>query len=255
MERCPLCNTKVNTGDTSGFLANKIVFLSPDIVEQINHKLPPDMRSEKICSYCINYNSFIGNGICDRVQRRINSLKSGNPVVTNTGKEEIELKILNESKKFVKCFTIEVKEFTPVESIDSVVMFDSGARSTSADNFNAGIWNVINDSLTLKLGNTKNVEDAIEAAKNDLKYKTALLGCNTIVGLRSTYSDLASNGKILLHLSGTAGYIGEMELNPELKKLMADLEKDETDIDPKDLQLKHLEDLMLDLKNERFFSN
>lgn len=36
---------------------------------------------------------------------------------------------------------------------------------------------------------------------------------------------------------------------------MADLEKDETDIDPKDLQLKHLEDLMLDLKNERFFSN
>ena len=254
MENCPVCGSSVNTGDTSGLWTNKNVYLKEEVVESINNKLPFDLKSEKFCGVCIDYERWAQNGLVAKVNERLYKLKNNEKINRVSRKDDIYLELFNAAKEAVKCFTISIDNFYPVDSVDGVIMFDSGARSTSADNFNAGIWNVINDSIALQLGDTKKVEDAIDAAKSNIKLKALLKNCDTITGLNITYSDLAANGKILLHFSGTAGYVEKVNFSEEIKVLLGELNTvDDPDLE-KEKILDNLNELALDLKMHKFHS-
>ena len=75
------------------------------------------------------------------------------------------------------------------------------------ETLNAGAWNVVHDNLALQLGNSEKAEKALESAIAELQLKCISINCDTVASITPTYSDLAANGKILLHLGGTAGYV------------------------------------------------
>ena len=75
------------------------------------------------------------------------------------------------------------------------------------ETLNAGAWNVVHDNLALQLGNSEKAEKALESAIDELQLKCISINCDTVASITPTYSDLAANGKILLHLGGTAGYV------------------------------------------------
>lgn len=231
MELCPNCNRKVNTDGKSGLFGTKNAYLSNDIINEINDYLPEGLRGEKLCTECINPSDYTEGRLLTRIidwEKENDRLQSELKKRQNELESNIALKAIN----VVRFFSIIPKDFEPIEMVEGIVMFDSGARSTSADNLNAGIWNVINDTIALQLGNTQNVTDAITAAKMEIAYKAIKSGCDIVADLRPTYSDLAANGKILLHLSGTYGTIGKYTEQEEIQKLNSELAslKDEISI-------------------------
>lgn len=250
MELCPNCNQKVNTDGKSGLFGAKNIYLSNAVVNEVNDYLPEGLRVEKLCVECVNPSAYTKG----RLLRTIIDWEKENDILQSELKKrqsELESNITLKAINVVRFFSIIPKDFEPIEMVEGIVIFDSGARSTSADNLNAGIWNVINDSIALQLGNTHNVTDAIKAAKMEISYKAIKRGCNIVADLKPVYSDLAANGKILLHLSGTYGTIGKYIEQEEIQKLKFELEviKENISVQTKQrIKVKELEPLIMNRK-------
>ena len=254
MERCPNCSRKVNTDGKSGLFGTKNAYLSNDIINEINDYLPEGLRGEKLCTECINPSDYKEG----RLLTRIIDWEGENDTLQSELKKrqkELESNIALRAINVVRFFSIIPKEFEPIEMVEGIVMFDSGARSTSADNLNAGIWNVINDSLALQLGNTHNVIDAIKAAKMEIAYKAIKSGCDIVADLKPVYSDLAANGKILLHLSGTYGTIGRYIEQEEIQKLKSELEVIKEKISVKSNEHRKVKELKPLITNRKYLQS
>ena len=248
MNNCPNCGSAINSEGKSGLFRTKNKFISEENLRIINEALKHSMHFEKICEKCIDATEFITGGVYARVSSEVKRLTEDTTSNLNNQREELQNELRKESTNVVKCFSITPENFTPHSLIESVIMFDSGARSTSADNLNAGIWNVVNDSIALQLGNTNNVTEAINAVKKEIQYKCIILNCDIVADLKPVYSDLAANGKILLHMSGTAGFIGAVNISDKTTDIINNLDSNRIQTEANQLLIQDLQAL-----KERFF--
>lgn len=252
MERCPYCDKKVNTEDKSGFFgATKNKYLPKDKIQEINSLLPDDLKSEQLCNECTNPYDIRDGGLLKRI-RYWKSLLKGRIETIQKEKQEAFKRLSKEGEKFFRYYSITPKDFEPKQLVEAVIMFDSGTRSTSSDNFNAGVWNVINDSIALQLGNTNNVTEAIEVVKAEILIKAALMDCDVIADLKPTYSDLAANGKILLHMSGTAGRQGKLLFTSEAREIIQFINKLDEKIEALKNDNSNLDLLVPKLNNSKY---
>lgn len=253
MDRCPNCDQKVRVEGSSGVFGTKNFFLSDELVKEINSFLPEGLIRDKICNECVSP-AYVYGGI----QSRIDGIKE----VTGKKIEELQkernklyLEQKNELTDFIRLFSIVPENFHPISIAESIVIFDSGARSTSSDNFEAGIWNVINDSIALTLGNTNSVKEALAAAKVELQIKAFNASCNTVAALKPVYSDLAANGKILLHLTGTIGVLGEFKPTEQLKSLQSRFEKLDKDLEKIEQEKTLMAQVVENIKKVKYYTN
>lgn len=253
MDRCPNCDQKVRVEGSSGVFGTKNFFLSEDIVKEIKSFLPEGLIGDKICNECVSP-AYVYGG----VQSRIDGIKGETEKKIKELEEErnkLFLEQRNELTDFVSLFSIVPEGFQPISIVESIVMFDSGARSTSSDNFNAGIWNVINDTIALNLGNTDNVKEALSAAKVEIQIKAFGLGCNAVADLKPVYSDLAANGKILLHLTGTAGILKEFKPTENLKTIQSRFENLSKNLEEIEKERSLMTQVVENIKKVKYYTN
>lgn len=252
MDRCPNCDNKVRKEGSSGVLGTKNFFLSTDLVKEIKSYLPEGLIEDNICNQCVNPN-FVYKGVESRIQGRIKKNEE-HRLSLNQEVNDLYVKLKNGLQDFISLYSVVPKDFKPISIVESIIMFDSGARSTSSDNLNAGIWNVINDSIALSLGNTDNVKQALSAAKTELQFKSFQLDCNAVSDIKPVYSDLAANGKILLHLTGTAGVMNEFKLTPEQKSLQDKIQSLEFSLENIKKEEGLMKDLLKRINNFEFYT-
>ena len=252
MDRCPNCDQKVRVEGSSGVFGTKNFFLSDELVKEINSFLPKELIRDKICNECVSP-AYVYGGI----QSRIDGIKE----VTGKKIEEFQkernklyFEQKNELTDFIRLFSIVPENFHPISIAESIVIFDSGARSTSSDNFEAGIWNVINDSIALNLGNTENVKEALASAKTEIMIKAFGASCNAVADLKPVYSDLAANGKILLHLTGTIGILNEFKPTNELRTIQEAIENLNNDLEQMEREKNLMAQLVENIKKVKYFT-
>lgn len=255
MSNCPNCGTKVNSEGKSGLFKTKNKFISEDYLKSINLALQDTLQFECICEKCIDSSSSIMGGVYLKLQHKIKELKQDRTAEISKDKQELENQLREESIKIVKCYSITPTDFKPNSLVESVIMFDSGARSTSSDNLNAGVWNVVNDSIALKLGNTESVLEAINAVKSDIQYKCLILGCDTVADLKPVYSDLAANGKILLHMSGTSGLEGVANISDKAYEIINSLKTNHIQTKANEKLIQDLQRLIKRFDNQEFLAS
>lgn len=255
MNNCPNCGSKVNSDGKSGLFKTKNKFVSEENLQSINLALQDTFQFKYICEKCIDASELITGGVYLRLQHKIKELQRDKTAELSKLKQELENQLRKESIDTVKCYSLTPSDFKPNSMIESVIMFDSGARSTSSDNLNAGVWNVVNDSIALQLGNTNSVLEAINAVKSDIQYKCLLLGCDIVADLKPVYSDLAANGKILLHMSGTAGIIGVANISDKANEIFNNLDSNSKQTEENQELIGDLQTLIKRFDNQEFLTS
>ena len=205
MMNCPICDSKVVTDEKSSLFGTKNRFISEEQIVKVNSVLPEELKSEKICQNCLKP-EFTNGTLAKRMVDHRDKLWSRNKELEKL-KSELLLALRRSAMQTVKTLSTVPERFSSKQYIYSIIMYDSGARSTSADNLNAGAWNIVHDNIALQLGNSEKAEKALESAIAELQLKCISINCDTVAAITPAYSDLAANGKILLHLGGTAGYV------------------------------------------------
>ena len=247
MENCPVCNAKIKSGKNQGFLGGYSNYLlSDNITQKMNNRLPEVLKFKEACYECLKSNPPGKSTVAESMVNLRNKLKEENVSCKNEA-EELTKEVNVAALKNVKYYSNTPANFTAVHYIDAVVMFDSGSRSTSSDNLE-GAWNVIHDEIAIKLGSVKNVEKALELAKAQLQSKCFSLECDKIANVQPTYSDLAANGKILIHLSGTAGYINKADINEESLSRIKKIKELNERIQDNKSEITNLQNLYADMR-------
>lgn len=247
MENCPVCNAKIKSGRNQGFLGGSSnSLLSDSIKQKMNNRLPEELKFEEACYDCLKTNPAKQGTIADSMVILRDKMKKENVSYADEAKE-LTKEVNVEALKNVKYFSNTPTNFTAVHYIDAVVMFDSGSRSTASDNLE-GAWNVIHDEIAIKLGSVENVETALEMAKAQLQSKCFSLECDKIANVQPTYSDLAANGKILVHLSGTAGYVDKANIHKESLSRIKKIKELNNSIRDNKSEITNLQNLYSDMR-------
>jgi hypothetical protein len=252
MTNCPICDSKVVTDDKTGLFGTKNRFISEEQLKRINDILPKELQSEQICQNCLKPEFTTGTLAKKMVDLR-DKLFERNKDIEKIKSEKL-MSLRRSAMKTVKILSTIPSQFVSKQYIYSIIMFDSGTRSTSADNLEAGAWNIIHDNLTLKLGNSEKVEKALQSALAELQLKCISLNCDTVTAITPTYSDLAANGKILLHLSGTAGFIEKSNIKDSDGEIIRTLEEIENESKNNSISIMELEALWKEMEKGKFKS-
>lgn len=252
MTNCPICDSKVVTDNKTVLFGTKNRFISEEQLMRINNILPKELQSEQICQNCLKPEFTTGTLAKNMVDFR-DKLFERNKELEQLKSENL-ISLRRSAMETVKILSTTPNQFISKQYIYSIIMFDSGTRSTSADNLEAGAWNIIHDNLTLKLGNSEKVEKALQSALTELQLKCISLNCDTVTAITPAYSDLAANGKILLHLSGTAGYIEKAIIKDSDREIIKTLEKIEIESKNNSITILELESLWKEMEKGKFKS-
>ena len=119
--------------------------------------------------------------------------------------------------------------------VESFMVVDSGMWSTSSDNLDA-MWSVIHDNAARKGSDSlKKLGSGFRDTKDLIKKDCFIKGGNAVVDVKYSFSELAGNGKILVHCQGSAARLNtketvdfsEIDMKYETKKISLEREVEE----------------------------
>ena len=208
MERCLNCQSVY--GNSNGFDTKK---LSEDSLTTLNSFLPEYLRRNSFCSKCINTNIQLtyDSNLFSKYQRYMETKKQNLSKVQQQldelNKEILKTKSDNYEKysKYIYVYTCKPEGIELIKMVEGFIIVDSGMWSTSSDNLNS-IWTVIHDSIAREgIDSTNKISIGLNNVKELVKKSSFVEGGNCVVDFKYTFSELSSNGKILIIGTGTCG--------------------------------------------------
>jgi len=207
MERCDNCNLKI--GDSLFSKDNKI--LSPESLIILNNFLDEKLNKKSFCQVCLNPSeAYFSESLLEKHNEYLKEFKSS---YNTLNKEVLELNntfIVAKSNQYdlfktqFKIYSNTPVKFTLLEYVESFIIVDSGMWSTSSDNLDA-MWGAVHDSIaTIGVESENKLSKGFADSKYLLKKAAFIIGGNCVVDIKHSFSELAGNGKILIHCQGTA---------------------------------------------------
>ena len=127
------------------------------------------------------------------------------------------------------CSTLEIELICLVESF---IIVDSGMWSTSSDNLDA-MWSAIHDKAAREgVESDKKLAKGFENIKALLKKAAFIEGGNCVVDVKYSFSELAGNGKILIHCQGTAA-IDKNKPVPDFTSIYSEVKETKKELEDK----------------------
>ena len=207
---CSNCQTKIGK-PLIGKANNK---LNEDLTHRLNQFLPEELRKPSFCQKCLDTSPDTVAVFSDHIQRKVR--KYINRVGKNKKRlledlDGISVKIMDEKrgiydihKEKIKLFSTIPPDCELIEYVESFMVVDSGMWSTSSDNLDA-MWSVIHDNAARRGSDSLNkLGNGFRDTKELIKKSCFIKGGNAVVDTKYSFSELAGNGKILVHCQGTA---------------------------------------------------
>ena len=240
MSTCANCNTKIG----KPLIGKEIKKLDKSSLDKLNDFLPESVRRPSFCQKCltINLSSTVVNvdsyNIIRRLQdylHRLNMVlkkleKQIESLNDNLDREKGKLYYDFSSKMTLySCYPNDVELLSFVESF---IIVDSGMWSTSSDNLDA-MWSAIHDNAA-RAGNDsdKKLSKGFDNIKALLKKSAFIEGGNCVVDVKYSFSELAGNGKILMHCQGTAA-IDKNKPVPDFTSIYSEVKETKKELEDK----------------------
>ena len=239
MSTCANCDTKIG----NPLIGKEIKKLDKSSLDKLNDFLPESLRRPSFCQKClnINFNSTIGvegfnivrklevhhatlREISKKVSHEINNLKDN----INNKKGEL-YPDFSDKMVLYSCYPSNLELIGFVESF---MIVDSGMWSTSSDNLDV-MWSVIHDRTAREgFESDKKLSKGFDNIKILLKKASFIEGGNSVVDVKYSFSELAGNGKILMHCQGTAA-IDKKNPVPDFSYIHSEFEETKRDLEDK----------------------
>lgn len=208
---CSNCKSKLG----KAFLGSENNALNPESTEKLNQFLPESLRKNSFCQRCLDITfskTVLDDNVLKKFKRYIKKLEKERQAINGKNislQDQIQKKISERyivNRENVKLYSTVPQQFNLIEYVESFLVVNSGMWSTSSDNLDA-MWSVIHDNMAREGKETKNLLAKGFYNTQDLIKKAAFMkGGNAVVDVKYNFSELASNGKILVHCQGTAAF-------------------------------------------------
>ena len=208
---CSNCNSKLG----KAFLGSENNALNPESTEKLNQFLPESLRRDSFCQRCLDITfskTVLDDNVLKKFRRYIRKLEKERQELNEkyiSLEGEIQKKISDRyivNRENVKLYSTVPQHLKLIEYVESFLVVNSGMWSTSSDNLDA-MWSAIHDNMAREGKETNNLLGKGFYNTQDLIKKASFVkGGNAVVDVKYNFSELASNGKILVHCQGTAAY-------------------------------------------------
>jgi hypothetical protein len=206
MSNCHNCDAKIG----KPLIGSENKEVTPLSVLTLNDFLPNKLKRSSFCEKCSTYKPKVESPhIYVKYKEHYKDLaltlkKKRSELEDLSSQIILEKGSINFNHNDLVMYSNTPANYELIEFVESYIIVDSGMWSTSSDNLDA-MWSAVHDSVArIGVESENKLSKGFSDSKYLLKKAAFIIGGNCVVDIKHSFSDLAGNGKILIHCQGTA---------------------------------------------------